>query len=267
MTTKVTGVRQVKSGNTQPNDIPEGQSALGLCQDRWEHLRDEVKGKSWAECPAEMVCDFVRSTAHYFEQLYGEEAVFKSFQHTASGVFSDPARTEITLVAAYSGSPASFSVKVFPTAETQEDRNGDIGSVEFDVTSDAEGEDAVREDLRAWAEDEQPVTRFVFDPLTQLPVRDMMALVKHVEANVSTDDLTVLSACAFTLLWWKQHEDMNAEIGELSVSGLSVGDAELRPGEKIVASSFATALDTGLDDSLEDGEQFVVSKPTKKMLV
>lgn len=267
MATKVTGVRQVKSGNTQANEIPEGQSALGLCQDRWEHLRDEVKGKSWAQCPPEMVCDFVRSTAHYFEQLYGEEAVFKSFQHTASGVFSDPSRTEITLVAAYSGSPASFSVRISPTTETQEDRNGEIGSVEFDVTSDAEGEDDVREGLRAWAEDEQPITRFVFDPLTQLPVRDMMALVKHVENNVSTDDLTVLSACAFTLLWWKQHEDMNAEIGELSVSGLSVGDTELRPGEKIVASSFSTALDSGLEENLEEGQQFVVSKSTKKMLI
>lgn len=267
--TRVTSVSTSKPGKIDARPQHDGPSPLQLCQDKWEHLRGDVKGKLWSECPPEMVGDFMRAMAQYFVHNFGNDAVMKSLQYVASTVFKDPSAVGFDLTAAYSGSPASavLSIKTFPEDKLDHEMS-DEPTVAFEISTDADNEEAARAALGQWAEEDQPETRMIFDPIESLPNADIVALVKHIEHNIGTEDLLVMSASALTLLLWKECEKTNAQTAELTIRGLYEGDKKVRAGEKIVGFMKVEHLDSTLNahHSDDDNVYSVTSKIGKKKM-
>lgn len=259
---KVTAVKVTKSGNIAARPQSDEPSALQLCQDKWEHLRADVKDKRWAECPPEMVGDFMRAMAQYFKQNFHDDAVMKALQLVCSSVFKDLSAKGFELTAHYSGSPASAILSVAPQPEDKTNIEMETGhSVTFDIATTATTDAGVRAALGQWAEENTPETRIIFDPLTSLPNSDIVALVKQVEEKVGTEDLLVMTTTALTLLLWKEFEKTNAETGEFTIRGLYNGKRDVRPGEKMVAAMNVRHLDSTLDPPVSE-EQNVYSITT-----
>lgn len=266
---KVTSVTVTKSGNIPARSHNE-PSALQMCQDKWEHLRADVKGKLWSECPPEMVGDFMRAMSNYFVENFHEDALMKAFQYVGCSVFKTPDCEGFDLTSSYLGSQANavLSVKTAP-----EDKfNSEMGqepTVTFDIVTSATTDDGVRSALGEWAEEEEPQTRIVFNPLTSLPNSDIVSLVKQIEQKVGAEDLLVMSTAALMLLFWAECERTNAETGELIMRGLSEKNEEVRPGEKVVAGIKVQHLDKSLDTTpvSEDALTYQVTSKTKKVKI
>ncbi len=253
--TKVTSVSTSKPGKIDASPQHDGPSPLELCQDKWEHLREDVKGKMWSECPPEMVGDFMRAMAQYFVHNFHDDAVMKTLQYVASTVFKDPNATGFELSATYLGSRASamLSVKLSPEDKFEREM-AEEPTVAFEISTAADNEEDVRAALGQWAEEDEPQTRIIFDPIASLPNSDIVALVKHIEHSIGKEDLLVMSTSALTLLLWQKCEKTNAQTAELTIRGLYEGKNKIRAGEKIVAFMKVEHLDSDLSAQISDNE-------------
>lgn len=266
---KVTSVTVTKPGNIPARPQSDEPSALQVCQDKWEHLRGEVKGKLWSECPPEMVGDFMRAMSEYFVQNFHDDALMKAFQYVCRSVFKNPDHPGFDLNASYLGSQANvvLSVKTAPEDKLNSEMVQEP-KVTFDIATSATTDDGVRAALGEWAEESEPQTRMTFNPLTSLPNSDIVALVKQIEQKVGTEDLVVMSTAALTLLFWVECEYTNAETGKLIIRGLSEQNEEVRPGEKMVASIKVQHLDKALGNTgSEDLLTYQVTSTTGKMKI
>lgn len=262
---KITSVKVTKSGNIAARPEEDGPSAMDLCQDKWEHLREDVKGKLWSQCPPEMVGDFMRAMASYFVRNFHEDAAMKALQYVCSSVFKDPNHTGFDLSTSYAGSPARAVLSVTPQPEDKFDHEmTQEPTVTFDIATSATTDDGVRAALGQWAEEDTPQTRIVFDPLAALPNSDIVALVKQIENKVGQDDLLVMATFALTILLWKQCEQSNAQTNELTIRGLSEGNHSIRTGEKLVAHMTVWQLDNTLETQTpEEHNTYAVTSKIK----
>lgn len=262
---KITQVKVTKSGNIPARPQDDGPSAMDLCQDKWEHLREEVKGKLWSQCPPEMVGDFMRAMTSYFVRNFHEDAAMKAMQYVCSSVFKDPNHPGFDLSASYTGSPAGAVLSVKPQPEDKLDHEMDQEpTVTFDVATSATTDDGVRAALGEWAEEDTPQTRIVFDPLTSLPNSDIVALVKQIENTVGRDDLLVMATFALTALLWKECEQSNAQTSELTIRGLSEDNQAIRPGEKLVSCMTVRHLDNTVEaQASEETNTYTVTSKIK----
>lgn len=263
---KVTRIKTSKSGSIPSRPQPDGPSALEACQDKWEHLREDVKGKLWSQCPPEMVGDFMRAMAQYFVHNFHDDAVMKALQFVACSALKDPQSKCFQVPVSYLGSQASAVLNLTTQPEDKFDSEWtDDHTVTFDVATSATTEEGVREELGRWAEEDDPQTRMVFDPLASLPNKDIVALVKNIEQKVGREDLLVMSTVALTLLLWKECETTNAETAELTIRGLYDGDQTIRPGEKIVAVMTVNHLDNTMDtEASEDLNTYEITSKIGK---
>lgn len=251
--TRVTSVSTSKPGKIDARPQHDGPSPLQLCQDKWEHLRGDVKGKLWSECPPEMVGDFMRAMAQYFVHNFHDDAIMKALQFVACSALKDPQSKGFELPVAYLGSQASAVLSLTTQPEDKLDSElADDHTVTFDVATSATTEEEVREELGRWAQEDDPQTRMVFDPLNALPNKDVVAMVKNIEQKVGHEDLLVMSTAALTLLLWKECEQSNAKTAELTIRGLYDGDQTIRPGEKIVAVMTVNHLDNTMDAEVSE---------------
>lgn len=245
---KITAVSVTKSGNIPARPQNDEPKALQVCQDKWEHLRADVKGKLWSECPPEMVGDFMRAMSHYFLENFHDDALMKAFQYVGCTVFKIPGFEGFNLNASYLGSQANavLNVRTAPEDKFNSEMVQDP-TVTFEIATSATTDDGVRAALGEWAEENEDQTRMVFNPLTSLPNSDIVLLVKQIEQKVGTEDLLVMSTAALMLLFWTECEKTNAETGDLIMRGLSEKDEEIRPGEKIIAGIKVQHLDKTLN--------------------
>lgn len=264
MKPRITSIVQ-KGIDVQPvSKLKREDSALGACLKKWEHLRDEVKGKLWAQCPPEMAADFARAVARDLVTEYGPGAIAKGGQSIAIAA-AERNLDQVEIKGSWLGAGAFFGLRVeFSPDQRDVDAPVEQG-VEFSVVADDESDEGdVRDALRDWGKNEDSSrVRMVLDPVATLPDEDVAALVSQVEQYFKGDDATILFSSAGALLMWASMESHNAVDLNLEMAGLTRGDAYVAPGKRVAIVCKATLMDSqpNPDPVASDAKQYTVSLP------
>ena len=250
---RIRSVQQSRTGST-PKVAPEHEIAPELslqeASARWKHLRSEVKDLPWSGVPDDMLRDFLIAGSGEITKAYGSNAAMKSAEVFAIQVLARGA-THASLHASWlaAGASVSFDLKSQPLSE--DNPIAAAPGIEFILEGEpGKSEEEIRQGL-VEAVSDKPETRLVLNPVMQLPVASLRAIVQQVETLMGdpldkANQFDTLLASSAVLLMWKQLEDRDAGLSTIRMSNLSDGDNEIAAGQEVILSATRVALDPGL---------------------
>lgn len=228
-------------------------AALTVAFEKWEDELKNWKGIPWAKTRADLVGDFVRAACADLENDYAGEAGSKAAQMMGS-LLVKLNKDEIRFIA----SSLRYQTHIALTWNIQDE------SLDYDSSSKVEPsteftlmveenaqEEDVREALKNWGN--EPQTRMVFDPITQLSNEELRDVMKNVESQLDTkEDHMLLVSAASVLLNWKRLERLNASSVNYAFHGLTEKNKPVAPGKKIVVKGEVKLLDQPLKSNVEE---------------
>ena len=229
----------------------------------WEDWKEELqnwKGIPWGQTRADLVGEFVRAVCFDLIDDYDDDAASKVSQ-VMGNVLVLNNKEELHLNAR----SLMYQTHIDLTWKLEEDTPSsreDATELTLMLEEDSTEKDAL--DALKNIGDE-PQTRLVFDPITQLEDEEIRHLMSVVEKNLETkDDSFLLMAAASVLINWNQMEQMNATSLEYVARGLTDKGQPIAVGKKMVVRGNTKIFDQSLKsepDNLVVEAQVSFSKP------
>ncbi len=266
--TGVVGYRKVGSSEKMLEDekIKAPDLTLAEAVERWDHLKEEVRHLPWSEVPDEMLQDFLKASSGHLMAGYADKGLSKAAEILAITLGSVSAG-DIVFEAGWSQTSARLNVVI---SRRKYDEQVVDPMVEFQVrVPDEAMDDDVRQALQEWADKRKPQERFILDPVNQVLVSDLRALVLQVEGAVVDENeedrnFNTLFCSAALLVIWKAMEDQNAATADWSLSGLTKGNEKVAVGEEVVIRVTRVPLDVA-PEFQEDEEGYKIATIRKRL--
>lgn len=264
MKSVVTSITQSSKGPLPHREVKEEESHLRAAWIKWKHLKEQVKGKKWAECPADFVADHVRAVAKDLRLQFEEETPSK-ITSMFSVTLAEKNIEKFELSSSWLSGNASVSLSFSRHPVTELEIEKEFGtSFVLKLPPDSD-EAAARKALSDWSE-EPSSARFIFDPVTQLPDDEVKVLTSMVESQLpAPSDLDILIGAATALIIWKKMEAVNATDSTFSFEGLSHGENKIWPDQKMVVNAKANLFDQLEQTLIEEGDfvEAIITTPAK----
>ena len=211
----------------------------------WEDWKEELqnwKGIPWGQTRADLVGEFVRAVCFDLIDDYDDDAASKVSQ-VMGNVLVLNNKEELHLNAR----SLMYQTHIDLTWKLEEDTPSsreDATELTLMLEEDSTEKDAL--DALKNIGDE-PQTRLVFDPITQLEDEEIRHLMSVVEKNLDTqDDSFLLMAAASVLINWQKMEKMNATSLEYVAHGLTDKGQPIAVGKKMVVKGHTKIFDESL---------------------
>lgn len=124
--------------------------------------------------------------------------------------------------------------------------------MEIDIEKDPKSEvEVLDEALERWPS--SPATQVSFNPIEQVPAKDLILLIRQVEKSLAhtpnlSGEMDVLAVAASVMLLWEECERVHSTEGEISLVGLSRKGRELFPGKEVVVQFSRTSLEASFSN-------------------
>lgn len=263
-------------GKSEPvKDADQYESELDAATERWEHMREEVKGKRWSQCPPELVADFMKSAARDISRQYGRGAMTQTIISAAvARARIDPENLDMRLACQSADGKGGIEIVLSTHPENTDRDEEEFTAVELDVDMSPDDLDEISSTSspgdvlkKVMKKDNRPEERKVFDPLEEGNVSDdqILELVRSIEEQLpivedqrQENEFDVMLTAAGVLLVWKNAEITNASTTTFSLNGLYNGDTEVYPGLTVKAECQTQIHDSQL--KLVEDEELVSAK-------